>query len=79
MKSLRVFDKDINLLCEIDGYDEFKIIRRFFGLSEFELRINITNKNIDKLEENNLIVIGKYYNKVGIILHKEADKEKDTG
>lgn len=79
MKSLRVFDKEINLLCEIDGYDEFKVIRRFFGLSEFELRINIANKNIDKLEENNLIVIGKYYNKVGIILHKEADKEKDTG
>ncbi|MCR8744334.1 siphovirus ReqiPepy6 Gp37-like family protein [Romboutsia lituseburensis] len=71
MKSIRILDKDINLLGEIDNYEEFKLNRRFFGLSEFELKIKVSNLHTDKLITNNLIVLDKDYKNVGIILHKE--------
>ena len=71
MKSLRILDKDINLLGEIDNYEEFKINRRFYSLSEFELKIKANKLHTDKLIKNNLIVIGKDYQNVGIILHRE--------
>lgn len=76
MKSIRIFDKDINLLGEIDSYEEFKFKRRFFGLSEFELKINSSKLHVDKLVKNNLILLGKDYNKVGIVLHREQSGDK---
>lgn len=71
MKSIRILDKDINLLGEIDNYEEFKITRKFYSLSVFELKINSNKLHTDKLIKNNLIVIGKDYDKVCIILHRE--------
>ncbi len=73
MKSIRIFDKDINLLGEIDEYEEFKLTRRFFMLSEFELKIKVKSLHADKLIKNNLLLLGKDYNKVCIILHREFD------
>lgn len=73
MKSIRILDKNINLLGEIDNYEEFKINRRFFGISEFEFKIKANKLHTDKLLKNNLILLGKDYSKVGIILHREFD------
>ncbi|MEG2787340.1 MAG: siphovirus ReqiPepy6 Gp37-like family protein [Romboutsia sp.] len=73
MQSIRILDKDFNLLGEIDSYEEFKIIRRFFSISEFELKINFNKLHSGKLIKNNLLLLGKNYNKVCIILHREID------
>ena len=40
MKSIRILDKNINLLAEIDNYESFNLVRRFYKYGEFELRIN---------------------------------------
>lgn len=71
MKSIRVLDKNINLLAEIDNYESFNLVRRFYKYGEFELRINANKLHVDKLIKNNLILIDKDYNKVCIILHRE--------
>lgn len=71
MKSIRIFDKDINLLGEIDNYESLDITRRFYKTGEFELKIKASKLHTDKLVKNNLILVGKYFNKVGIILHRE--------
>lgn len=73
MKSIRILDKDINLLGEIDNYQEFKLTRKFFNLSTFEMKISANSLHVPKLVKNNLILLGKDYNKVCIILHREFD------
>lgn len=79
MKSIRIFDTDINLLGEIDNYEEFKLTRRYTMLSEFEFKIKSKNLHTDKLVKNNLLLIGKDYNKVCIILHREFDGTDNKG
>jgi len=71
MKTIRVLDKNINLLGIIDNYDNFQHTRRFYRPGEFELRINANRAYTDKLIKNNLVLLGKDYNKVGIVLHRE--------
>lgn len=71
MKSIRIFDKNIKLLGQVDDYEEFKITRRFSSLGEFELKINAKSLHADKLLKNNLLLLERDYNKVCIILHRE--------
>jgi hypothetical protein len=71
MKSIRILDKNINLLAEIDNYESFKLARRFYRPGEFEIKINANKIHTDKLIKNNLVLLGKDYNKSGIILHRE--------
>ncbi|WP_458249720.1 siphovirus ReqiPepy6 Gp37-like family protein [Clostridium botulinum] len=66
-----MLDKNINLLGVIDNYESFSITRRFFECGEFEFKINSNKLHTDKLVKNNLILLGKDYNKVGLILHRE--------
>lgn len=71
MKSLRILDKNLNLLAEIDNYESYKVVRRFTKVGEFELKINANKLHTDKLIKNNIVLLGKDYNKAGIILHRE--------
>lgn len=71
MKSIRIFDKNINLLAEIDNYESLEITRKFNKIGEFELRISSNRLHTEKLVKNNLILFHKDFNKVGIILHRE--------
>ncbi|MCD3351257.1 hypothetical protein G8V03_09690 [Clostridium botulinum D/C] len=73
MKSIRILDKDINLIGILDSYESFIFTRRFYRYGEFELKINANKLHADKLIINNLLLLGKDYNKVGIILHREYD------
>lgn len=68
---IRIIDSNFSLLGEIDDYESLIFIRRFYKVGEFELHININKQNVDKLQENNLIILGIDTKKVGVIRHKE--------
>ncbi len=70
---IRIISPDFELLGEIDDYESFQFIRRFYKVGEFELHININKKHTDKLIKNNLIMLGNSINKVGIIMHRENE------
>lgn len=76
MKPIRILDKDINLLGVLDTYESFTNTRRFYNYGEFELRISANKPHVDKLIKNNLILLGKAYNKVGIVLHREFNYQQ---
>ncbi|MHB9925414.1 hypothetical protein CF091_18415 [Clostridium botulinum] len=66
----------MNLLGVLDTYESFTNIRRFYNYGEFELRISANKPHVDKLIKNNLILLGKAYNKVGIVLHREFNYQQ---
>lgn len=74
---IRIIDTNFNLLGEIDNYESLIFIRRFSRVGEFELHINLDKQNVDKLQEDNLILLGAYFNKVGIIEHIEKSMAED--
>ncbi|KOR24206.1 siphovirus ReqiPepy6 Gp37-like family protein [Clostridium sp. L74] len=74
---IRIIDKDFNLLGEIDDYESLIFIRRFSRVGEFELHINLEKNNVDKLQEDNLILLGAYFNKVGIIEFMDKSTNED--
>lgn len=74
---IRIIDKDFNLLGEIDNYESLQFVRRFYKVGEFELHINVNKNNTDKLQEDNLILLGSSFNKVGIIMHRENSYDQN--
>jgi hypothetical protein len=77
IKPIRVFDKEINLLAEIDDYESLQFTRRFYTYGEFEININLNKNNTEYLQKDNIIVLGKDTNKIGIIKHKEIEISED--
>lgn len=69
--AIRIINSNFELLGEIDDYESLIFIRRFYKVGEFELHININKQNVDKLQEDNLIILGMDTKKVGVIRHKE--------
>ncbi|QXE20005.1 siphovirus ReqiPepy6 Gp37-like family protein [Clostridium sp. 001] len=74
---IRIISPNFELLGEIDDYESLQFIRRFYKVGEFELHININKNNTDKLQENNLILLGSSFNKVGIIMHRESGYDQN--
>ncbi|WP_050608225.1 siphovirus ReqiPepy6 Gp37-like family protein [Clostridium niameyense] len=75
---IRIIDQQFNLLGEIDDYESLIFIRKFSPVGEFELHINLNKNNADKLQEDNLILLGASFNKVGIIEHIEKTMTEDS-
>ncbi|OUM85680.1 MAG: hypothetical protein BAA01_09435 [Bacillus thermozeamaize] len=71
MKPIRILSPTLNLLAEIDDYESFIFTRRWHGVGEFELHINRHKQHTDKLQLDNLILLGSDTHKVGIIRHRE--------
>lgn len=75
---LRIISPSFQLVGEIDDYESLQFIRRFYKVGEFELHININKNDVDKLQEDNLILLGTSFNKVGIIMYVETEDD-DNG
>lgn len=75
---IRIIDQQFNLLGEIDDYGSLIFIRKFSRVGEFELHINLNKNNVDKLQEDNLILLGAFFNKVGVIDHIEKTMSEDS-
>lgn len=65
--SVRVIDRDFNLLAEIDDYESLQFTRRFYRAGEFELHISLGKQGVDQLQKENIIVINNKMHKAGII------------
>lgn len=74
---IRIISPQFELLGEIDSYESLQFIRRFYRVGEFELHINVNKQHTDKLVNNNLILLGSSFNKVGIIMHRENEIDEN--
>ncbi|MGY5237929.1 siphovirus ReqiPepy6 Gp37-like family protein [Clostridium tertium] len=71
--NIRVFDKDINFLGEVDNFTSLFFIRKWETYGEFEFHLsNIENKFIKK---GNIIMLNKDGSKAGVIEHIEINEE----
>lgn len=71
MMPLRIIDYGFNILAEIDDYQSLVFTRKYNKAGEFELHINMNKNNADKLQKDNIIILGNNSHKVGIIRHRE--------
>lgn len=71
MKPIRILSPTLDLQGEIDNYLSFSILRKYHSYGQFQLTTNIKVQNADKLNMNNLIMLGNSKHKIGIIRHKE--------
>lgn len=68
---IRVFDKDINLLGEIDNFTSLIYIRKWETLGEFEFHLSFTDKNL--IKKGNIILLNNDGNRAGVIEYIEID------
>lgn len=78
MKPIRILSPTLDLQGEIDNYLSFSISRRYHSPGDFQLVTNRKVQNGDKLNINELIMLGADTRKVGIIRYKEI-KTNDRG
>lgn len=73
--SVRILDRDFNLLGEIDDYESLQLTRRFYRAGEFELHIALHKQHVDKLQKENIIVIDNKGHKSGIIQYRQIGQD----
>ena len=73
MKSIRVIDKDFNVVGEIDCFDSFSHTRRWRGSGGFDLRVELNDITRECLKKDNIIIFDKRVDLVGIVEHCEID------
>ena len=71
MEPIRILSPKFDLQGEIDNYLSFSFLRRYHSTGEFQLVTNRKVQNADKLNINQLIMLGTDKYKTGIIRHKE--------
>lgn len=71
--NIRIFDKDINFLGEVDDFTSLFFIRKWDSYGEFEFHL----RNFDKelIQKGNIIMVGNDGSKAGIIEYIEIDEE----
>lgn len=73
MKSIRIIDKDFNLIGEVDCFESFSHTRRFRGSGGFDLRVELNKYTREYFKKDNIIIFDKNSNLVGIVEHCEID------
>jgi hypothetical protein len=71
MEPIRILSPKFDLQGEIDNYLSFSFLRRYHSPGGVQLVANRKVQNADKLNINQLIMLGADKYKVGIIRHKE--------
>lgn len=71
MKPIRILSPTLDLQGEIDNYLSFSFCRKYYTSGDFQLVTNRKVQNADKLNINQLIMLGADTRKVGIIRYKE--------
>ena len=73
MKSIRIIDKNFNLVGEIDCFESFSHTRRFRGSGGFDLRVELNEYTREYFKKDNIIIFDKNKNLTGIVEHSEVD------
>jgi surface polysaccharide O-acyltransferase-like enzyme len=73
--SIRIFDKNINFLGEIDSYTSLFYISKWETYGEFEFHVNNFNKEL--LQKGNIIMLGKDGSRTGVIEHLEVNQDNN--
>lgn len=73
MKSIRIIDKNFNLVGEIDCFESFSHTRRFRGSGGFDLRVELNDYTREYFKKDNIIIFDKNKNLTGIVEHSEVD------
>lgn len=75
--SIRIFDKNINFLGEVDAYTSLFYIRKWNTYSEFEF--HVSKMNTDLFKQGNIIMLNNDVYRTGIIEYIEdnEDESKD--
>lgn len=71
--NIRIFDKDINFLGEIDVFTSLFFIRKWESFGEFEFHISSIDSNL--IKKGNLIMLNNDGNRTGVIKHIELDED----
>ena len=71
--NIRIFDKDINFLGEVDNFTSLFYIRKWETYGEFEIHLSVDK--IQLLKKGNLIMLNNDGNRVGAIEHIEINEE----
>src|SRR5699024_164724 len=66
MIQMRVYDRYLNLLHEVDAYQSFQLVRRFHSTGKFELNINRYMHGAEHFRNGNIVSLGE--TKSGIIM-----------
>lgn len=72
---IRIFDRDINFLGEVDNFTSLFYISKWETYGEFEFHIKNFNKEL--IAKGNIIMFGKDGNRTGVIEHFEINQEDD--
>lgn len=72
---IRVFDKNLNFIDEVDDYESLIFTRDYYTYGTFEITINPDKKNAKHLTKDNIIFVGKSLVKGGIIKSLEQNQE----
>jgi len=65
--NIRIFDKDVNLIAEVDAYQSLSFERKLFTSGVFKIKLNRGSKCAHEFKRNRLISVGNTGKKVGII------------
>ncbi|RNB90147.1 hypothetical protein EDM59_01490 [Brevibacillus nitrificans] len=71
MNPIRILSPDLTILGEIDDYESLMFIRRWHRPGEFEIHINRHKRNVDSLQKDNLVILGRGAQNIGVIKHRE--------
>ncbi|MGJ0908842.1 hypothetical protein CF065_18910 [Clostridium sporogenes] len=72
---IRIFDRDMNFLGEVDNYTSLFYISKWETYGEFEFHVKDFNKEL--LDKGNIIMLGKDGSRTGVIEHIEVNQEDD--
>ena len=70
-QSIRIYTPYMDLLHETDNYLSLQFTPKFYEVGEFEVHVNQYTEGAEYFQKNNLIMLDKQKDKVGIIRHRE--------
>lgn len=70
--SIRVIDKDFNLIAEFDSHESFQHTRKFQSAGSFDLNLKRNDENYKYLQRENIIIYNNDPNLSGVIEHREV-------
>lgn len=76
-QSIRIYNRFLDLKTEIDSYASLQYIRDFHGIGTFEFHINRYIHDAKDITKGDIIALGKYSNKAGIVLTKEISLDEN--